>query len=102
MLPIFISIVKVTRYPEGFFYLNEHSIRERKNFMEIEKSENGKMKKKIYQKPEIEVIAVKTENMICVSGKIGDWKLDEDTSDDDDWSDQGSSDNAKSRNLWEK
>ena len=69
--------------------------------MEIKISESGKMKKKIYQKPEIEVIAVKTENMICVSGKIGNWKLDEDTSDDD-WSDHGSSNNAKSRNLWEK
>lgn len=45
------------------------------------------MKKKIYQKPEIEIINMETNHIICISGKIEDWKLDNDESDNDEWSD---------------
>ena len=53
-----------------------------------------------YLKPDIRVIRMEMESMICVSGKIGDWKLDNDTSDGDDWSDSENPNNAKVQNPW--
>lgn len=46
------------------------------------------MKKKEYQVPETDVITVVFEDFVCVSGKIKDWSLEKDDSDDDDWSDE--------------
>ncbi len=67
-----------------------------------------KMKKKKYQQPEIEVIAVEPSHFFCVSGTIKGWSEENDESDDDDWSDDNSnnsSNNSKKlmwNNPWEK
>lgn len=67
-----------------------------------------KMKKKKYQKPEIEVIAVEPSHFFCVSGTINGWSEENDESGDDDWSDDNSnnsSNNSKKlmwNNPWEK
>ena len=75
-----------------------------------------KVKKKKYQKPEIEVIAVEPSHFFCVSGTINEcvsgtikeWSVENDESDDDDWGDDNSnnsSNNSKKsmwNNLWEK
>lgn len=58
------------------------------------------MKKK-YQKPETEIMAVEIGHFICVSGEINEWSLENDESDDDDWSDDNSN-KSKSINLWER
>ena len=49
------------------------------------------MNKRMYQTPKIETIVLSAENMLCVSGGIKGWKLQQYTSDDDDWSDAQSS-----------
>lgn len=67
-----------------------------------------KMKKKKYQQPEIEVIAVEPSHFFCVSGTINEWSVENNKSDDDDWSDDNSnnsSNNSKKlmwNNPWEK
>lgn len=46
------------------------------------------MKKKKYERPQIEVIQVENSNILAASpqtGKIEDWKLDNDDSGSDDW-----------------
>jgi len=56
------------------------------------------MKKKEYQKPELKIVAVESNEMLCVSGNINDWKLDNDDSGSDDW---GSDESGSRRNnLW--
>lgn len=57
------------------------------------------MKRKSYQFPFTKVVSVETENFICVSGKMGDWTLDKDDSDEDDWSDDDDSNNSKPTQL---
>lgn len=63
-----------------------------------------KMKKKKYQQPEIEVIAVEPSHFFCVSGTIKGWSEENDESDDDDWSDDNSNNSKKLmwNNPWEK
>lgn len=67
-----------------------------------------KMKKKKYQQPEIEVIAVEPSHFFCVSGTIHGWSEENDESGDDDWRDNNSdnsSNNSKKlmwNNPWEK
>lgn len=71
-----------------------------------------KMKKKKYQQPEIEVIAVEPSHFFCVSGTIHGWSEENDESGDDDWSDDNSNNNSNNssnnskklmwNNPWEK
>ncbi|WP_028896273.1 hypothetical protein [Prevotella sp. HUN102] len=59
------------------------------------------MKKKKYQRPQIDVVQVECSNIICTSpqtGKIEDWKLDNDDSGSDDWGSDES--RSKGNSLW--